>query len=284
MGKQTALDLSVIILARDAAETIGEAVSSARGLGRILVIDSGSRDETVDIARKAGAEIVEREWPGYAAQRQWAIDNVKSEWILFLDADEALTPELAREIGELQPGPWNGFRIPRRNQFLGEWISHGTWGRDTVLRLFRRSQAEVPPRAIHETVEVAGRVGRLEHPLLHFAQNDFRTIAEKLSEYVTPMAEEILKKKGSGNISTATLMLRPAAAFFKDYVIHAGFLDGWRGFVLAFWQAASVLAKYAEARRLIEWNAKSAFEGVTPLRRVSRPLQEARKIKRTIGS
>lgn len=243
------LDLTIAIIATNEEPIIARAVSSARGLGRVLVVDGGSTDRTVEAARASGAEVIANPWPGYAAQRRFALARVATEWILFLDADEEISAELADELRFLSPVA-DGYRIRRRNYFLGRVMRHGAWGRDAVLRLARTAKAGMPERPVHEEMAVDGPVSSLAHPIIHHAQNDFATVGAKFALYMPLMAEELVRRrKRIGMIET---LARAKLAFFRDYVLRAGFLDGWRGFVLAFWGMSSIIAKYAEARRLIE--------------------------------
>lgn len=241
--------LQTIILARNEAHQVARAIASALPLGPVVVVESGSTDATVEVARAAGAEVVENPWPGFAAQRRWAIDRASSLWILFLDADEELTPELRDAIAAVLEAPdADGYRIPRRSLFLGRWMRHGAWGRDRVLRLFRRDVADVPERAVHEEVVVKGTVRELPAAMLHHSQPDFAVVARKLADYVPLMASEIVRQ---GRVLPPPLIFpRAAASFLRDFVLRLGFLDGWPGFLLAWWGAVSTVAKYAEAHRL----------------------------------
>lgn len=242
--------LQTLILAKNEAHQVARAIRSALPLGPVLVIDSGSTDDTRGVAEAAGAEVVEHAWPGFAAQRRWAIQQARAEWILFLDADEELTPELVAEITGIlaRRDPAGGYLVPRRSLFLGRWIRHGAWGRDRVLRLFLRDRADVPERAVHEEVVVQGAVEALAAPMRHYSQPDFGTVARKLADYLPLMATEIVKQ---GKVIPAPLIFpRAAASFLRDFILRRGFLDGWQGFLLAWWGAVSTVAKHAEARRL----------------------------------
>lgn len=244
--------LRIVIIASNEERQIERAVRSGLAVGPVTVIDSGSTDRTREIAAAAGAEIIENPWPGYAAQRRFAIEKTREPWILFVDADEEVTPELAASIARLdldKVSP-SGFRIRRRSRFLGRWMRWGAWGRDTVLRLFRRDAGSVADRLVHEEVAVAGAVETLDGLLLHYSQDDFETVGRKFTDYVPLMAAEIAKRRAS--ISLAEIIARAEVSFFRDYILRAGFLDGWQGCVLAYWGAASVVAKYAEARRILE--------------------------------
>jgi glycosyltransferase involved in cell wall biosynthesis len=250
--------IRVVIIASNEESRIERAVRSGLQVGPVTVVDGGSRDRTCDRAGSAGAEIILNPWPGFAAQRRFAIEQVREPWMLFLDADEEVTRELADAIRalDLSASPTRGFRIRRRSRFLGRWMRHGAWGRDAVLRLFRRDSASVADRLVHEEVSVPGPVGELDGFLLHYAQDDFETVGRKFAAYVPLMAEEIAKRRiarGAGaSIGLVEITLRAKLSFARDYFLRAGFLDGWQGFVLAFWGSASVVAKYAEARRILE--------------------------------
>jgi len=248
------LDLTVAIIATNEEPIITRAVASARGLGRVLVIDGGSTDRTVEVARAAGAEVIAHPWPGYAAQRRFALARVTTEWLLFLDADEELSPELAAELRSLAPAA-DGYRIRRRNYFLGLVMRHGAWGRDAVLRLARSAAAAVPERRVHEELRIDGPVAALAHPIIHHAQNDFATVGAKFTLYLPLMAEELVRRRK--RIGMFETIVRAKLAFLRDYILRAGFLDGWRGFVLAWWGASSTIAKYAEARRRLECGART---------------------------
>jgi glycosyltransferase involved in cell wall biosynthesis len=241
--------IQTLIIARNEEAVIGRAIRSALPLGPVMVIDGGSMDQTREAARAAGATVLENPWPGFAAQRRFAIAKASAEHLLFLDADEEVTPELVVAIQSLD---WavNGYRIRRRSRFLGRWMRHGAWSRDHVLRLFRRGGAEVPERAVHEEVSVSGEILRIEAPILHYAQDDFHTVGRKFADYIPLAAREIVKRGRPPGIFA--IIARAKVSFIRDYFLRLGFLDGWRGFVLAFWGMASVIAKYAEARRLAE--------------------------------
>ena len=247
--ERTAPKIETLIIARNEESVIGRAIRSALPLGPVTVIDGGSTDGTGEAARAAGATILENPWPGFAAQRRFAIAKASTEHLLFLDADEEVTPELVAAIQSLD---WsaNGYRIRRRSRFLGRWMRYGAWRHDHVLRLFKRSGADVPERAVHEKVSIFGEILRIETPLLHYAQDDFQTVGRKFTNYIPLAALEIVKRGRPPGI--IAIIARAEASFLRDYFLRLGFLDGWRGFVLAFWGMASVIAKYAEARRLAE--------------------------------
>ena len=244
--------LTAAVIAMNEESAIERVVNSCSFADEVLVVDGGSTDRTIEIAAKLGARVIENPWPGFAAQRNFTIESARGEWVLFIDADEEVTPRLADEIlGLVAADPAeDGFLVPRLGLFLGRWMRRGSWGRDRLLRLFRRGRGRVPERAVHETVEVAGAVGMLRGSLLHYAQPDFATIGRKFGDYTPLAARELAARRK--RIWAAEIVLRPPVAFFRDYFLRLGFLEGIAGFILAVWGAVSVMAKYAEARRLIK--------------------------------
>ncbi|OIO29425.1 MAG: hypothetical protein AUJ18_08450 [Candidatus Hydrogenedentes bacterium CG1_02_42_14] len=241
--------IHVVIIAKDEAINIERAVVSGKRIGNVTVIDSGSVDKTIELAEAAGAKVIHNTWKGYADQRRFALEYIQDEWIFFLDADEIISPELADKINGMELTA-DGCRIKRISQFLGRWMKHGSWGRDSVLRLFKRNKAIIEERLVHEEVKVNGSTIFIHEPIRHFAQNDFETIGKKFTTYLPLMAAEIAKRGKNPNMFF--VFLNASGAFIRDYFLRAGFLDGWQGFVLAFWGAASIIAKYAEAKRIME--------------------------------
>ena len=242
-------DITVIILTKNEESNIERAVNSGKKIGLVLVVDSDSTDRTLELAKMSGAKTVVEPWKGFASQRNWAIDQVETNWIFFLDADEEITSELAAKIRELDFSV-DGYLIKRKSLFLGRWMEHGAWGRDYVTRLFDKNKGRVNDRLVHEEVKIDGTVATIEEPIMHYTQDDFKTVSQKLSDYVPLMAAEIAKK--GRNPSMIEILARAKISFFRDYFIRAGFLDGWQGIALATWGAVSVFAKYSEAKRLME--------------------------------
>lgn len=252
------LRISGLVIASNEAGRIESCVRSLSFCDEVVVVDGGSRDETVARARAAGARVVSNPWPGFARQRRFALTTTDAEWILFLDADEAVPPDAAEEIRavvEAKAGGPDGYLLPRRSDFLGRTMRYGAWRNDAPLRLARRARVRIPERRVHERLEVEGTIGRLVHPILHDAQPDFATVARKFHDYLDLSVSELLEKRGPSGVASWEVFLRPPAAFVRDAVLRLGFLDGWRGLALAGWNAASVLARYAEARRRHEARA-----------------------------
>ncbi|MDQ2924841.1 MAG: glycosyltransferase family 2 protein, partial [Acidobacteriota bacterium] len=229
-------------------------LASVQWADEIIVVDSGSTDCTVEIARSFGARVIERPWPGFAAQKNFAIAQCTGTWILALDADEELSPELQQQIRTLLPTnpPTDAFYLRRRNLFLGRWIKHGGFYPDPKLRLFRRSNAtpQFESRPVHETVAFTGPTATLDFDLIHHAYPTLSTYIEHMDRYST-LGAEILISKGRTSASLPTFLwnvyLIPYITFQWNYFCRLGFLDGREGLLLHLYQAAYTSWKYAKA-------------------------------------
>jgi glycosyltransferase involved in cell wall biosynthesis len=225
--------LSVVVITLNEEERIRECLASVAWADEIVVVDAGSEDKTVAIAREFTDHVVIRSWDGYAAQKNFAIDRARGEWILSLDADEQVDAPLRAEIEATvaAPNASDGYRLARRNIMWGRWIRHGRLYPDRQLRLFRRARGRFADRAVHESVTVEGRIGELAAPLLHHSYRDTSDFLRRADRYSTLAAEEWVR---DGTPFRATqLVTGPLGRFLSMYVLHRGFLDGWRGFLLA---------------------------------------------------
>lgn len=227
------IPITVVILARDEEENIGRALASTHGFHRVLVLDSGSRDKTREIAQQLGAEVMVVDWPGFAAQRRRAIAMATTEWILFLDADEALDQDLRQAIFNLAPPEGtDGYYLRRKNYFLGRPMNCARWEDDRQLRLFRRSAANIPEVLVHEGVSVDGRTERLGSGFIqHYTAPSIRRYLGKLNDYSTLEAKEKLKQ--NRRAGPAKMVFDLLSEFWKVYVYHQGWRQGWRGYALA---------------------------------------------------
>ena len=235
------------------ADRIADCLESLSFCDELLVVDSHSEDETRDIAASHGARVIERDWPGMPAQRAFVIGAAAHDWVLCIDADERVTPELRAEIEALREAGFAGKRgwtFPRACLYLGAWVRRGTWYPDRQLRLFDRRCARVAGRDPHDHVEVDGDVGRLEGELHHHPYRSFADHMRTVESYTTKMARG-LHEEGR-RASAFDLVGRPAMRFVRFYVLKAGFLLGWRGLLLAFVAAHYVRLKYAKLRLLQE--------------------------------
>ena len=244
------IPVSAVLVTKDEEKNIGEALESVRGFEEIIVVDSFSRDRTVEICRRYTDKVFQHEWMGYARQKQMAVDLAGGKWVLILDADERVTPGLGREIEEKIKEDRNaGFYIPRKNFFLGRWIRHGGWWPDYSLRLFRKNSGRIQQREVHEKVVVDGPVGRLREPMEHYTYEALSDYLKKMGTYSSLSADEILKN--TPRPSTVVLILKmfagPPLTFLKMFFLRLGFMDGFHGFILAVLYGFYTFLKYAKA-------------------------------------
>ncbi len=250
--------LSVAIITKNEEANLARTLASVRFADQIVVVDSGSTDRTVEIARAANATVYEGPWQGFAAAKNSAIAKCTGTWVLSLDADEELTPELQTEIQSLLSSnpPLDAYRIRRRNLFLGRWIRHGGFYPDPKLRLFRRASASVitstrfQNRPVHETIAFDGKTATLDHDLIHHAYPTLENYIEHMDRYSTLGGELLI---ASGKVSRSWpafvwhVSLVPELTFLWNYVFRLGFLDGREGLLLHLYQAAYTSWKYAKA-------------------------------------
>jgi len=226
--------LSVVLIARNEAANLPRTLESVSWAQEIIVVDSGSTDATVEIARKAGARVFEEPWKGFAAQKNSAIAHATGEWVLSLDADEEVSPQLAEEMQSLLAGEpaFSAYRIPRLNHFLGLPLRHGGYWPDPKLRLFRKGAARFAERPVHETMESAGPVGQLKSQLIHHCYPTLEDYIEHMNRYSSAGAQ-MLVDSGRAPRSLPSLvwnaLLNPAATFVYNYFVRLGFLDGREG-------------------------------------------------------
>jgi glycosyltransferase involved in cell wall biosynthesis len=239
--------LTVITLTLNEERNIAECLESVRWADEILVIDSGSTDRTVEIARRYASRIISLPWKGYGAARNAGLDRAMGEWILWLDADERVTPELATEIREIlsaEHSPAAGYSIARRAYFCGKWIRHCGWYPSRVVRLFRKSRGRFSETLVHERLQLDGPVARSHHDILHYTDPDLQHYFAKFNAYTSLAAEDM--RAAGRRFHIRDVFIRPAFQFFKMYVLRLGFLDGMHGLVVCGASAAYVFAKYAK--------------------------------------
>jgi glycosyltransferase involved in cell wall biosynthesis len=244
--------LSVCVITANEAERLRGCLESVAWADEIVVVDSESADKTVLMAREFTERVFVRPWPGFAAQKNFALSQATGDWLLSLDADERVTAEARAAIERVlvQDGPHAGYAFPRRNIFWGRWVRHGGLYPDYQLRLFRRRAGRFVENAVHESVSVSGRVDTLTEPLLHHSYKDLEDFVRRSNRYSTLSAEDWIRRGKAAGL--ASLVMRPLGRFFSMYIVQRGFLDGWRGFVLAVLYAEYVflrMAKVWEAQR-----------------------------------
>jgi glycosyltransferase involved in cell wall biosynthesis len=219
-----------VLITRNAAAVLDACLESLRFCDEIVVVDSASADGTQDIAERRGARVVQKEWLGFGRQKQFAVEQARNDWVLCLDADERVSPELAASIRAALAAPASPvYRMPRRNRFLGRWLSHGEGYPDWSPRLFNRMNARWSDDLVHEKVLYAVTPGTLAGDLMHDSSDDLATYLERQNRYTTLAARQAYELGKSAGV--AHLLLSPVVRFFKFYVLRLGFLDGLPGFL-----------------------------------------------------
>jgi len=238
------MKLSVILITMNEATVVRRCLESVAWADEIIVVDSGSRDNTVDICSEYTNRILETDWPGPGAQRNRAMDMATGDWVLALDADEWVSPELKAEIQRviLRPGGKVAFEMPRLSSYCGHYIHHSGWWPDRIKRLFKRNQARFNTELIHDHMIVDGQVGRLSNHLMHTAFEDLEEILSKANRYSTDGAQVKFNQGKKANLRTA--ILHGLWSFANTYIIQRGFLDGRVGFMLAVSNAEGTYYKY----------------------------------------
>jgi glycosyltransferase involved in cell wall biosynthesis len=242
------MKITATIITLNEERNIARSIESLRCCDEIVVVDSGSTDRTVEIAANLGARIVESPWPGYAKQKNQAAAQAANDWILSLDADEALSEALEAEIWRLRKsGPeHDAYTMPRMAQYLGKWIMHSGWYPDRKVRLYDRRKASWVGEFVHESVQVSGSVGHLSEAILHYTCDSVSEHLRTLDQYTTLAAEEVV---ASGHkVRWSNLILDPTWTFLRTYVFQLGFLDGLEGLMIAHMAATYTYLKYAKAR------------------------------------
>ena len=238
--------LSVTIITLNEAAHIGAAIDSASWADEVIVVDSGSSDDTVAIARSKGARVDVRPWSGYVDQKNFAATLASHDWIFSLDADERLTPELAAEIRSLLASNPDraGYRVPRVTYHFGRWIRTTDFYPDFQTRLYDRRRARWHGKYVHESVHVESEPGRLRHELLHYSYRDLRDHLDRINRYSTLAARQMLENGRRAGV--VDLLIHPPAAFLRNYILRKGILDGAAGLLLSIVNSYAVFLKFAK--------------------------------------
>lgn len=254
--------IAAIVLTFNEEAHIAECLESLKWCDETWVLDSFSTDRTVDICQEASAQVVTHEFEGFSAQRQWALDNLplNSDWIFFVDADERVPAALAEEIKKrIENSLLDGYYVPRLQYFWGKLSRFGDFGRDRVLRIYRRGKAHFPIKEVHESAVIDGPTGFLNEPLIHLAREDMAELIAKLNHYSTLEALRMYRTRQElystdcQSYSKANMLkksifrhlpVKPLCRFFYDYFLCQGFRDGKLGFTLAFADALYVYMSY----------------------------------------
>jgi glycosyltransferase involved in cell wall biosynthesis len=239
--------LTVTVITYNEAEHIQHALQSVAWADEIIVVDSGSTDGTADLARPLATQVIVRGWPGYSEQKNFAADTGSNDWVLSLDADERVTPELASEIRALLSGTpeAGGYRIRRVSRYLGRWVRSTDWFPDYQLRLYDRRAGRWNGLRIHESFRLReGSPARLQGELLHYAYRDISHHLQKINSYTTLLAKESHEKGRRTN--PVAMAMHPSFVFVRNYVLRRGFTDGMAGFVISVLNTYYVFLKLAK--------------------------------------
>ena len=236
------MKLSVVLATYNEEKNLDACLTSVKNwANEIVIVDGSSVDKTVEIAKKFGARVyVVDNPPIFHINKQKAIDYAKGDWILQLDADERVIPELRHEIDAVtQKKTISGYWIPRKNFFLGRFLMKGGVYPDYTLRLYQKGKGRLPAKDVHEQAEVAGKVGYLHEPLIHMADISFERYLYRFNRYTDLIAGELKnsEKKASIGLFIKNTLTKPVTWFFLTYFRHKGFLDSWQGLVFSFFSA-----------------------------------------------
>jgi len=251
MAAEKLLPISVSIIAGNEAARIHRALESVAGWTTeiIIVLNDDVNDGTDKVAAKFGAKIFRECWKGFGPQKQSAVEKCTQPWVLNLDSDEVISPELRSEIHNMladgnQSNGHAAYSFPRCSFYCGRWIRHGDWYPDRQTRLWQRGQARWSTAMIHEKLEVNGSIGRLYGDLLHFSNESINRHVQKIITF----SDEFVRQKSGVQPSQLDLMIRPGWRFFRAYFLRGGFLDGWQGYYIASLNAFSAATRYAKVR------------------------------------
>jgi glycosyltransferase involved in cell wall biosynthesis len=244
--------LSAVIITKNAGARLGECLTSLAFCDEVLIVDSGSMDDTLDIARVAGARVIEHAWLGYGPQKRYAVTQALHDWVLCIDADERVS-ELLRQriVAEMRAPSARVFAMPRCNRFLGRWLRHGEGYPDWSIRLFHRESAQWSGDPVHETVLTSEPVSRLQGDLLHDSAETLELYLDKQNRYTSLQAVRL--HAAGRSASYLHLVVSPIARFLKFYIFRLGFLDGLPGLVHICIGCTNSFNKYA---KLIALNQK----------------------------
>lgn len=235
--------LALLIIAFNEEAHIAACIRSASFANEIIVVDSGSTDRTVAIAQELGAKVYYHKMTSFSEQRNVALDHAAADWVLFLDADERISPELARTIEQklLDSHGYAAFRLPRRSYFLGQWVRG--WYPDRVIRLFERTKGRYTG-IVHEAVHIDGSVDTLNEDIIHYPYKDIETYMNKMNKYTTMAAQELFER--GRRASLTDILFRPPFAAFKMLILRKSLFDGVVGFLVSILSGVYVLLKYSK--------------------------------------
>jgi glycosyltransferase involved in cell wall biosynthesis len=235
--------LSVVIIALNEGKNIRGCLESAKWADEIVVVDSGSNDNTMDIAKEFTDKVISKKWEGYSTQKQFALDMANCDWVFSLDADERISKELKIEIEKvlINSGGFDGYKIARKNHLLGRWIKSCFWYPDQQLRLFRKGKARLTDVKVHEGFQIEGEAGILSGDIIHLSYQNLFDTFNKINRYSTLAAEE---RAGKKKVRGRDLVFHPIAAFLTDFISRKGYKDGVFGLMVALINMTTNLMMY----------------------------------------
>ena len=243
--------LSVVIITLNEEAKVKDCLESVAWADEIVVVDSFSKDNTVEIAREYTDKIYQRKFAGFGEQKNFALSKASGDWILSIDADERVTSELQEEIRKTLTNPGtSGYYMRRKSYFAGKWIKHCGWWPDYILRLFRRERGRFSDRLVHEAIHVDGPTAKLKNPLEHHRASSISYLIKKADTYST-LGAKVMVAAGKSS-SSCHALTHSAFAFFKTYLLQLGILDGWRGLVIASLNTIGVFYRYIKCVEIKE--------------------------------
>ena len=248
--------LSVIIISKNESEHIGRCLESVSWADEIIVLDSGSTDDTVSICKQFTPHVYETDWPGFGPQKQRALDKAIGTWILSIDSDEQISEDLKIEIQQaMKTDNIAGFEIPRLSSYCGRQMKHGGWWPDHVLRLFQRKAGHFTDDIVHERIVVDGLLKKLQNPILHEAFINPEEVLHKVNNYSSLGAKKLFEKGKSTSLKM--VILKAFWTFFRTYILKTSFLDGSQGLMLAISNAEGTYYKYLKLLDLQKKHSKN---------------------------
>jgi len=245
------MDISAVIITYNEEKRLEGALKSLAGLAdEVIVVDSYSTDKTLDIAKKYTKRVFQREWKNFADQKNFANDKASFPWILSLDADERISPELRKEILSLKESEaeWAGFSMPRQVYYLGKWIRHSGWYPDRKIRLFRKEEAKWEGEFIHEKLVIRGKIARLKGPIHHFTYRSISDHLDRINNFSKLGAQKLYAQKKKAR--WYHLIFFPFFRFIKFFFFRLGFLDGFAGLLISVLNSYAVFIRYGKLKEI----------------------------------
>jgi glycosyltransferase involved in cell wall biosynthesis len=234
--------ISVNVITKDEEKNISDCLNSVEWADEIILVDSESTDRTVELAKQFTDKIFIRKWEGYVPQKRYALSLASNEWVLSLDADERVTPELKDEIINLSTNDYSGFKIRRKNFLMNKEITSCGWEKDFQLRLFKKAKTDLNERLVHEKFVAQGKIGTLKNPMIHYTFSSFSEYFSKINHYTSLKAQELIQKKK--RVGAWTIFSHTVSAFFAFFIIRRGFKDGIYGLIISLLHSVSTMMNY----------------------------------------